>query len=338
MKFGVFLIVLFAVAFALAQPARVTSTVSPVNSSFRALSVVDNRVAWVAGSNGHVGRTEDGGNTWTFNQVKDFEELDLRSLYAFDHSRAIIANAGSPAYILATRNGGQTWEVVYANSHANAFLDGVDFWNDNEGLIYGDPIDGRMLLLRTIDGGNSWSVVEQAPLLAQGEASFAASGTGIRCVKPNQVVITTGGTMSRVWRSADKGSTWTSISVPVIQGESSTGVFSIGMLQNNWVVVGGDYLQPSKADRHIFYSADGGATWHVPATGTRGYRECVEPAGNGMWLAAGPTGVEFSADDGKTWRPLSDETGFHTVRKARTGSLILLAGSRKLGYVRIKTN
>ena len=331
---ALFLVV--SVCRAMAQSVVLLPVATEVNASFRALSVVNGTVAWVAGTNGYVGRTEDGGNHWQFSQVKDFEKLDFRSLYAFDRNMAIIANAGSPAFVLVTGNGGQTWEVVYTNAHADAFLDGIDFWNEREGLIYGDPINNRMLLLRTSDGGRTWAAVANAPRLEIGEASFAASGTGIRCFDGSRAVIATGGVLSRLWHSADKGNTWTSSQVPMIQGESSTGIFSVGINGNIRVVVGGDYRQPTKTDRHIFYSTDGGVAWQAPEVPTRGYRECVEYAGNGMWLAAGPTGVEVSTDNGITWQPLSEEQGFHTVRKARNGRLVLIAGYGKLGYVQLK--
>lgn len=320
----------------LAQSLVVVPLRVNVPSSFRALSVVNNRVAWVAGSNGYVGRTTNGGTTWQFNQVKGFENLDFRSLHAFNQNQAIIANAGTPARILLTADGGKTWRLVYANTHTDAFIDGMDFWNKLEGMIYGDPIDGHMLLLRTTDGGKSWKPVKQPPQLAKGEASFAASGTGIRCFNKSSIVVATGGTVSRLWYSADKGDTWETMEVPVIQGESSTGIFSVATRDNTWLVVGGDYQHPQQTNRHILLTTDKGKTWQAPALPTRGYRECVENLNGPVWVAVGPTGAELSVDDGNSWNPLSDEQGFHTVRKARRGSLTLMAGNGKLYVVKVQ--
>jgi photosystem II stability/assembly factor-like uncharacterized protein len=307
-----------------------------IKSSFRALSVVNDNVAWVAGSNGYVGCTNDGGTSWKFGQVKNFEKLDFRSLYAFNQQKAIIANAGSPAYILYTNDGGKNWKQVYSNTHADAFIDGVDFWNEKEGLLYGDPIDGRMLLLRTTDGGKSWKPLPQAPLPEKGEASFAASGTGIRCFNTSEAVMATGGTVSRLWYSADKGETWRPIYVPVLQGAGSTGIFSVGIRDATWVVVGGDYQQPEQTDKHVFFSTDAGNTWQVPELPTRGYRECVEHVTGATWITVGPTGADVSTDNGKTWATFSDEQGFHTARKARKGSRVLMTGNSKLSLVNLK--
>lgn len=198
-------------------------------ASFRGLSVVDNAVAWVSGTKGWVGISVDAGNSWNFKQVKGFENNDFRSLYAFDNKTAVIANAGTPAYILYTNDAGDTWQQVYKNEDSAAFFDGVDFWNDKEGIIYGDPIDGHMLLLHTGDGGKSWKELplSQRPVLKPGEASFAASGTCIHCFDDNKLVIATGGSISRLWVSENKGKSWTAISAPILQGQSSRGIFSI---------------------------------------------------------------------------------------------------------------
>jgi len=127
-----------------------------IKSSFRALSVVDDNVVWMSGSKGWIGRSRDGGKAWSFQQIKAFEGLDFRSIYAFDSLTAIVANVGSPAHIFRTTDGGKTWRSVYQNDNKDAFIDGLDFWNNKKGMAYGDPIDGKMLLVSTQDEGLTW--------------------------------------------------------------------------------------------------------------------------------------------------------------------------------------
>lgn len=309
-----------------------------VTASFRGLSVVDDRVAWVSGSQGWVGNTKNGGNDWSFKQVEGFEKVDFRSLYAFDAQRAIVVNAGSPASILVTQDGGNSWKEVYRNEEKEVFFDGIDFWNEREGIAYGDPLDGKMLLMKTEDGGLTWKSMPDAsrPVLNDGEASFAASGTGIRCVGQQELIIATGGKTSRLWKSTDKGNTWTNLMVPIVQGKASTGIFSVACFnEENWIVVGGDFENDSLMTNHVFYTKDGGKNWLMPEKPTRGYRECVEFFNSKTIVAAGPKGTEISNDGGVTWLPLSDEEGIHVVRKARKGTLLVMAGGK--GKLKVST-
>jgi photosystem II stability/assembly factor-like uncharacterized protein len=293
------------------------------------LSVVDDSVAWLGGTAGTIGRSTNGGITWTFTQVPGHTDVDFRTLYAFDKQKAVIANAGSPAHILLTTDGGASWREVYTNKDSSAFFDGVDFWNDNEGIIFGDPIRGRMLMLRTRDGGMNWGEITTSPKLKEGEASFAASGTGIRCLNKKDVILATGGKTSRLFLSLDKGQSWRSILTPILQGESTTGTFSIAFRNfKEGIIVGGDYKRDTLKVAHVFYTLDGGRIWKTPASPTRGYRECVEFVDAKRVISTGPTGTDISNNNGISWEPLSDDKGFHVVRKARKGTRIIAAGSK----------
>jgi len=302
---------------------------SKTDASFRALSVVDDLVVWVSGSNGWFGRSSDGGQTWEFDQVSMFEEQDFRTIYAFDINNAIIANAGSPAYILRTTDGGENWIPVYQDSQPQIFLDGIDFWDESEGIIYGDPIDSKMTLLKTRDAGFTWEIFseDQKPEMANGEASFAASGTAIRCFNHSVLAIASGGMKSRIYYSTNKGVSWEIIEVPILQGSPSTGIFSMAFKnENEFIVVGGDYLKENQSIDHVFTTSNAGKKWKSPSSPTSGYRECIEYLSGDVFITTGPTGTELSKDNGDTWQLISGEEGMHVVRKARNGSLVIMAG------------
>lgn len=305
------------------------------NYAFRGLSVVDDSVAWLSGIKGIVGKSTNGGITWTFTRVKGFEKWDFRTLFAFNSQEAVIANAGSPAQILRTIDGGVNWQVVYTNKDSLAFFDGIDFWNDNEGIIYGDPIKGRMLLLKTADGGKTWEEFpeQDRPDLSEGEASFAASGTGIRCYVKEKVMIATGGKKSRLLVSKDKGKNWNAIQPPVIQGENSTGIFSFAFQnETTGIIVGGNYQNDTLKQNHVFYTTDAGKNWASPKSTTGGYRECVEFISSTIAIAVGPGGADITFDRGVNWISIP-EKGFHVIRKARKGKLTLAAGRKRISIV-----
>ncbi len=302
---------------------------SHTQSSFRALSVIDDLHAWVCGSKGWYGRTRDGGQNWEFDQLELFKELDFRTLYALDPFNAIVVNAGSPTYILRTSDGGENWLPVYQNAHEDIFLDGIDFWDDLNGIIYGDPIDGKMTILRTFDGGYTWIPLEEVlrPDLVDGEASFAASGTGIRCFGNNSAAIISGGKVSRIHISSDRGQSWKSSELPIIQGQSSEGAYSIAISNTSqMIIVGGDYSKEEAVGDHVFLSNNGGKKWKKPSIETLGYRECVEYLDENSLITTGPSGTEISNDNGETWQAVQDRMGMHVVRKARNGNLIIMAG------------
>jgi photosystem II stability/assembly factor-like uncharacterized protein len=321
-----------------AQKVTVELIAPKVNSSFRGVSVVNDNVAWVSGNNGWIGLSTNGGKKWDFHQVKNYEKTDFRSVYAFSSTLAVIANAGSPASVLVTSDGGISWKEVYRNESKEAFFDGIDFWNEVDGVIYGDPTQGKLTLMRTTNRGNTWHEVNatERPAVAEGEASFAASGTGIRCYNGNRIVIATGGLASHLLISKDKGRNWKMINTPILQGKNSTGIFSVAFAnEQRGVIVGGDYLIDSLSLNHIFYTHDGGLHWQAPETPTRGYRECVEYLTDNALVSTGPSGVDVSYDGGLHWEALSNEKGFHVVRKAREGTLMIMAGMKgQIGLIK----
>src|SRR5262245_46723535 len=93
---------LIAVALVLTACTRRSPTLEYINVpydsvTFWAISAIDDNAAWVVGSKGTVGRTTDGGKTWTFGRIGGFEKREFRSIYAHSDLVAVVANVGSPA-------------------------------------------------------------------------------------------------------------------------------------------------------------------------------------------------------------------------------------------------
>lgn len=295
----------------------------------RGLSVVSDSVAWVSGSNGMTARSTDGGKSWQWQQIQGYEKTDFRDIEAFDKHSAILMGIGSPAIILQTTDGGTSWKEVFRNEHKDMFLDAMHFWNVNSGIVIGDPVDGKFFISRTFDGGKTWEdlPLSQRPEPVEGEACFAASGTNIRGQDRDEACFITGGMRSRFFNRNGV------VDLPLKQGSSSTGANSIavrdfGKLKNSLhlVVVGGDFSNDTAREGNCALSTDGGKTWVLPATPPFGYRSCVEYLSKESLLACGTSGIDLSEDGGMNWKNISTE-GYHVVRKAKKGSLVLLAGS-----------
>jgi photosystem II stability/assembly factor-like uncharacterized protein len=307
-----------------------------VKKGFRGLSVMNEKIIWISGQRGLVGRSTNGGKSFVWRRVQGYEKMDFRTLHAFDKNNAVIATAGTPASILRTRDGGKKWKRVYNSTDSAMFFDGVGFWNKKRGLIFGDPVNGRMFLMETLDGGKTWKEIPFAdrPQLVEGEAAFAASGTTIRTLAEGHVYIATGGVKSRLWHSRDYGHHWEVFETPIIQGKPSQGIFSIAFADTiHGVIVGGDYTLPAQDSLNCFYTIDGGKNWIAPMPAPKGYRSSVEYLGQGMFVTSGISGSEYGVDGARMWIPLSVSWGGWNVTKAIPGVLkFVVAGGTSEVY------
>ena len=290
--------------------------------SIRGLSVVSDKVIWVSGSGGTVGRSVDGGNNWQWFTVKGFEKNDFRDIEAFDETSAVIMAVAEPAYILRTADGGNTWKVVYENKTKGMFLDAMEFWNENSGIVVGDPIDNKIFIARSFDGGINWKPIhpDLRPAVDSGEAMFASSGTNVRKMTNQEAVIITGGLRSRLLIRDSK------IDLPILQGKESTGANSIAVNNKTMIVVGGDFNDKDASAKNCFITTDKGKTFTAPATAPHGYRSCIEYINKKTWITCGLNGIDISTDDGANWQWISKE-GFHVCRKAKKGNAVFFAGS-----------
>ncbi|MGE5519905.1 MAG: YCF48-related protein [Candidatus Dadabacteria bacterium] len=307
---------------------KVQLLVSGTNSSLRGLSAVNDQVIWVSGSNGTVGKSNNGGKDWKWIRVKGFDSTDFRDIEAIDATTAIIMGVGEPAYILKTSDAGESWKLVFENRTKGMFLDAMEFWNELSGIVVGDPVDGKFFLARTTNGGNSWREipVNYRPAADSGEACFAASGSNIKALNRDEAVFVTGGLHSRAFIRNEK------IDLPVIQGKESTGANSIAVYDNRtarggdqMIVVGGDFANDTSTLMNCAFTYNHGNTWKVPKIPPHGYRSCVIYLSKKQLVCCGTSGVDYSSDGGNTWSEISRES-FHVCFKAREGSSVFLAG------------
>ena len=304
-----------------AQQVKVISSTS--GASLRGLSVVDNLTVWVSGSAGTVGRSEDGGLSWKWMTIRGFEKTDFRDIEAFDKMTALVMGIGEPAYILKTVDGGERWKVVFENKTKGMFLDAMEFWNEQSGIVIGDPIQNKFYIARTFDGGSTWQGIpdQNLPVADSGEACFASSGTNIRKITNKEAVFISGGLSSCIYIRGTK------TRLPILQGKESWGANSIAVNhKNKMIVVGGDFTTKDSMTKNCFITDDGGKTFTAPVIGPHGYRSCVEYIGRSAWVSCGLNGIDYSADDGLNWKWISTES-FHVCQKAKNGRAVFFAGN-----------
>ncbi|HEY8688523.1 MAG TPA: oxidoreductase [Chitinophagaceae bacterium] len=320
MRIFIFLLLVFYQSTTFSQTIKIFT--SGEKTSIRGLSVVSDKIIWVSGSNGMVGLSLDGGEKWKWLEVKNFEKTDFRDIEAFDATTAVIMGVADPAYILRTVDAGETWKVVYENKTKGMFLDAMEFWNEQSGIVIGDPIDTKFFIARTFDGGQTWRQIpiENCPVADSGEACFASSGTNVRALAKAEACFVSGGLRSRLFIRDER------IDLPILQGKQSTGANSVAVKnKKTLIVVGGDFTTKDSTEKNCFITNDGGKTWMAPVVAPHGYRSCVEYIGRNNWVSCGLNGVDYSNDNGKTWSLISKES-FHVCRKAKDGKSIFFAG------------
>ena len=313
-----------------AAPKGIQLLTTGPHSSLRGLSAVNDKIVWVSGSGGTVGKTLDGGQTWTWITVPGYEKNDFRDIEAFDGKTAVIMAISEPAYILKTTDGGANWKLVYENKTAGMFLDAMEFWNINSGIVVGDPVNGRFFIARSFDGGDSWHDIpyDLRPKADSGEGCFATSGTNVRNLDKDEACFVSGGPLRSRLFIRDKA-----IELPLLQGATSTGANSIAVKDHNklkgghhLIVVGGDFAKDTSQEKNCYLSNDGGSTWIRPATPPHGYRGCVEYIGGDTVVCCGTSGVDISYDNGMNWTEIA-AASFHVCRVAKKGKTVFLAGS-----------
>jgi len=252
----------------------------------------------------------------------------------------LAVSIGNPAKVYRLTRKGKNPQLVYEERHESVFYDAMKFWNSKEGIAIGDPTDGCMSIIITRDGGSNWTKVRcsDLPQAQEGEAAFAASDTNIAIVG-DHTWVATGGMASRILYSPDKGQSWDLYNTPVIQGQPTTGLYSIDFYNEEvGYGIGGDYTKADNNAANKIQTLDGGKTWNLIANAQiPGYRSCVQyiPDSEGRELVAvGIKGIDYSNDSGQSWTHLSDE-GFYTIRFVND-TIAYAAGSGRISQLRFR--
>lgn len=320
-----------------AQNAVINILDSGRKISIRGLSVVDDDVIWASGSSGTVARSIDGGKTFEWLTVAGYEKRDFRDIEAFDKNTAIIMGIAEPAIILKTKDGGKNWYKVFEDTTKGMFLDAMDFADEKNGVVIGDPVPdfpNKIFRAYTRDGGETWSQPlddeKYLDQVAYGEAMFASSGTNVIFIKAgntftkNKMLIVTGGLSSNILSQSPLKKT----ALPLIQGKESTGANSIATYNGDtYVIVGGDFANDKYPDSNcVILKVNKTYSFLLPATSPHGYRSCVEYFTKDKLITCGTSGVDISNDGGMNWELISNQS-FHVCQKAKKGNNVFLAGS-----------
>lgn len=303
------------------------------SASFRGVAVAEDGEMWASGTGGEVIYSPHADSVFRSVKVQSDTLADFRSIALSKSGEAHVVAVAEPARIYKTSDAGKSWKQTFFLDTPGIFLDGIAFFDNREGIAFGDPIDNKLVLLKTYDAGETWSWLKpnNFPEAFPGEGGFAASGTSIG-VKGNSVWIGTGGPNgARVYRSRDRGISWEVFNTPLAVGDGC-GVFSLAFTdEQNGVVVGGCYVDSTNSERTSAYTSDGGTTWNLSKVSVSGYRSVVVKAEDGYY-AWGRTGMDFSSDGGATWENKGN-AGFFAGAAVAPNKLLMVGRRGKVKLI-----
>jgi photosystem II stability/assembly factor-like uncharacterized protein len=311
MHLAVFLL-LTAAAMAQWQPLESHST-----ESLRGLSIFDRDNIWASGTHGTYLMTRDGGKTWNVGKVPGAENLDFRGVKAFRNDVYLLAaGTGDKSRIYHLRTG-KRWELQFTNQEPKGFFDCMVFSDERNGIVIGDPVNGKFQILRTRDAGQTWRYIDakNIPPALDGEGAFAASNSCVTTNGRENIWFATGGPAARVFHSADAGETWVVSDTPIVHGAPSAGIFSIAFRDRlHGVIAGGNYQHPEQTGPHLALTEDGGKTWKMPDISPQKFFSAVAYVGstNPGTLVVGPAGFGHSRNELHSWAS-SGGDGFNAV-------------------------
>jgi photosystem II stability/assembly factor-like uncharacterized protein len=279
----------------------------------QAISIVDEQTVWVSGHGATYARTVDGGETWLAAMMPDAEGLQFRDVHAVDAQTAYLMSAGpgDASRVYKTTDGGASWTLQHTNPDPEGFYDCMDFWDAEHGALYGDSVAAEFVILTTSDGGESWNRAPAAALPAAllGEGGFAASGTCLVTGPDGRAWIGTGASSpARVLMTDDMGGSWTVADTPIVSA-SSAGITSVSFRDaSHGMIVGGEVTNHEGRFDNVAVTADGGKTWTLAArpwmSGAAYGSSYVPGAPTPTVVIVGPSGADYSLDNGATWSSL----------------------------------
>lgn len=311
--------------------------------SIRALDY-GNGAYWYAGSDGKYGKMNTGTGELEKFQLSSLEarNMEYRSI-AVTENFTYLLSAGNPALIYKITQATDEVKLVYTQRGEGVFYDSMKFWNDREGIAFGDPTEGCLSIIKTNDGGSTWtqSKCAELPKFIEGEAAFAASNSNISIYK-NNVWVVTGGAAARVLHSTDRGNTWESYPTPIIAGGEMTGIYAVDFIDDKrGVLVGGDWNHKEVNTANKAITQDAGKTWKLmDAANGPGYCSDIifipETEGKEI-LAVGSQGIWWSGTQGDSWKQLTDQ-GFYTVKMINSKEGVLAGRFNVSKFTLIRIN
>ena len=328
---------------------------------YRGLSVVNDNLAWMSGTKGHILRTVDGGQHWDTFSPQGYAKKDFRDIHAWDEKHAVAMSAGDSSVLLETKDAGRSWTLLYTDLRPGSFFDAIDV-RKNDILLVGDGVSPQNPYViyidknRQIHSFSTYYFTEVSELWAWGFLTdtfsfFAASGTNVQWISDKEFLLIPVGRdstyclqvkLSRL-NPAPKANPEVDKSAFLEIHKASTlpfpkqkagGAYSMCYANKLTLAVGGSFYAPDTTAQVAFFRRGLTGPWEETQGTLGGYRSCVcYHKGRGLWIATGPNGTDVSPN-GLSWKP-SSKQGYNVC--AASKKYVWFAGN-KGSWSRVEVN
>ena len=221
-------------------------TASTVYSGYNYMAVyfTGDNTGYVTGSNGKIIKTNNG-TIWG-TQISSATS-DLRAITFINANTGFIAGDN---VMLKTTNAGTNWDYALVDHRGANYYYSIDFVNANTGYSCGYT-DGIGLLVKSTDGGNSWSWQSLPSGLTELRGvKFKDANTGVAVGNNGKIIRTSNGGTNWVFANCSNTEMFYSV---------SCGANAPFYVTYNWYAVG--------ASGKIFKSTDNGANFYQLTSG-----------------------------------------------------------------------
>lgn len=310
------------------------SFVTDSNEHYRGLEIA-NGIAYISGSNGGIYEIDLSNSQ--VNELFSIKGRHFRDIDVLENGNIVALAITQPAEIWLKEAELDSFYRVFDSMDTITFLDGIDFINNDQGYAFGDPSSNIPTILKTLNGGRTWDLIlgdDRFPKEAGKYAGFAASGTSIKTIDDNTILIGLGNETGKILRSDILGLEWELIDVPYHKEPNGSGVYSIAFKDNlNGVAVGGHW-QNTTCDSSKIYTQDGGLTWNL-SNGIQEYRSCVTYFKDDIYISTGTTGTDITYDGGKNWE-LLDTLGYNSIAFQEDGHGIAVGNYGQVSLLKLE--
>lgn len=316
---SVFTLTIFANVYSQASWAQQNSAFTSTSTGISTMAIADNNNAWGLGYDGSATaanfqtftRTTNGGTTWTAGSINvgnsSYLVSDLTAVSATTAWVTATPTAGgNGGGVWKTTNSGTTWtkQTTASFSSAASFANTIHFWDDNNGVAMGDPTGTLFEIYTTANGGTNWTKLTAASVApaTAGEYGYVH----LKEVAGDNVWF--GTSTGRIFKSANKGATWTVVSTPLSDfgGTAASGKIALKDANTAWIL---------SSLGTVYSTTNGGTTWTtLPTTLSQVSDITYVPGTTSTLIAVGNgTGSSISNNGGTSWSTIENSNSIVSI-------------------------